>query len=168
MQMILTETDLAAMPTALRQSLLAYLEQCRKAVPPQAPRKRGKAGRVTVDGLVVLDRDQAMTLVRGVSFGHAMHGLHDLLKALSYEQDRDAPRPEHLARLLKLGDPRQLRRYFAAIKRGLARTTDDRAPLARYSRGTGTYLLDPTTRASLRGVFTQLARPGEGEEPLWA
>lgn len=167
MQVTLTESDLAAMPTALRQELLAYLERRRKAVPRAAGRRRGPAGHATID-LAVLDRDQAIALVRNVSFGHSLQGLHDLLKALSYEQDGDAPKPEQLARLLKVEDSRHLRRYFDAIKRLLKRTMDDTAPLARYSRRTGTYLVDPLTRASLREVFIQLARSGEGEEPLWA
>jgi hypothetical protein len=40
MQVILTATDLAAMPTALRQDLLAYLATRRKAAAPSGGRRR--------------------------------------------------------------------------------------------------------------------------------
>lgn len=168
MQVTLTASDLAAMPTALRQDLLAYLATRRKPA-PRGIARRGATGESAIfDGLAVLDRGQAIALVRNVSFGHELKGLHDLLAALSYEKDADAPGPEHLARLLKLDDPRRLRRYFDAIKRLLKQVVHDAAPITRYSRRSGTYLVHPITRASLREVFTQLARSGEGEEPPWA
>lgn len=169
MQLILTESDLAAMPSALRQDLLAYLTTRRKVLPPGAARRRrADAESARFDGLAVLDRGQAIALVRSVSFGRPLKGLHDLLEAFAYEKDGEAPGLERLARLLKVDDPRHLRRYFAAIKRLLKQVTRDAAPLARYSRRTGTYLVHPASRASLREVFAQLARSGEGEEPLWA
>lgn len=169
MQLTLTASDLAAMPTALRQDLLAYLATRRKALPAGARKRRGDdtAG-VGYEGLAVLDRDEAIALVREVSFGRELKGLHDLLEALSYEADGDAPGRDRLARLLSLDDTRHLRRYFEAVKRLLRRLTHDAAPLTRYSRRTGTYLVHPITRANLREVFAQLARSGEGEEPLWA
>jgi hypothetical protein len=168
MQMVLTASDLAAMPTALRQDLLAYLATRRKSAAPSAGRRRGTGESAQFDGLAVLDRDQAMVLVRQVSFGHKLKDLHDLLEALSYEKDGDAPSRERLARLLKLDGARHLRRYFEAIRRLLKRATKDAAPLLRYSRRSGTYLVHPITRASLREVFAGLAQPGEGEEPPWA
>jgi hypothetical protein len=70
--------------------------------------------------------------------------------------------------MLNVDDSRHLRPYFDAIKRLLKRVAHDAAPLARYSRQTGTYLVHPITRANLREVFAQLARSGESEEPLWA
>ncbi len=167
MQVVLSASDLAAMPTALRQELLAYLATRRKPTPRGAT-GLGAAKRAPFDGLAVLDRDQAMTLVRQVSFGRALKGLHDLLEAMSYEKNGEAPSSERLARLLKLDDPRHLRRYFDAIRRLLKQSTKDTAPLLRYSRRTGTYLVHPTTRASLRQVFAGLAQSGEGEEPPWA
>ena len=106
----------------------------------------------------MLDRSQAIVLVRGVSFGRQLKGLHDLLEAFSYERDGEAPGPERLARLLKVDDPRHLRRYFEAIKRLLKPVTHDTVPLARYSRRCRTYMVHPTTRASLREVFAQLGR----------
>lgn len=169
MQVILTATDLAAMPTALRQDLLAYLARRRKpAAPSGARRRRGEGESAKFDGLAVLDPGQAVALVRNVSFGRDLKGLHDMLEALGYDTDGKAPGPERLERLLKLDDRRHLRRYFDAIKRPLKQVTQDAAPLARYERRTGTYLVHPITRASLREVFTQLARSGEGEEPPWA
>lgn len=168
MQVILTATDLAAMPTALRQDLLAYLATRKPAAPSGARRRRADGESATFVDLAMLDRGQAVALVRNVSFGRELKGLHDLLEALAYDTDGEAPGPERLARLLKLDDRRHLRRYFEAIKRLLKPVIHDAAPLARYSRRTGTYLVHPITRASLREVFAQLARSGEGEEPPWA
>lgn len=168
MQVTLTASDLAAMPTALRQDLLDYLATRRRA-PASSSAGRLKVGqRAEFDGLAVLDRDQAIALVRNLSFGREWKGLHDLLETLAYEKDSDAPSPEHLARLLKLADTRHLRRYFEAIRRLLKQVMPDIAPLARYSRPNRTYLVHPMTRANLREVFAQLAQSGEGEEPPWA
>lgn len=151
MQLTLTASDLAVMPTALRQDLLAYLATRRKSSPPGAGRRRGEVVSEKPDGLAVLDSGQAIALIRNVSFGHKLKGLHDLLEALSYEGERDAPGPDRLARLLNVDDSGHLRRYFDAIKRLLKRVTHDAAPLARYSRQSGTYLVHPITRASLPG-----------------
>jgi hypothetical protein len=168
MQLILTASDLAAMPMALKQDLLAYIATRREGSPPGASRRRREAESEKLGGLAVLDSGQAIALIRTVSFGHKLKGLHDLLEALSYEEDGDAPRPDRLVQLLKLDDSGHLRRYFDAIKRLLKLVAHDAAPLVRYSRHSGTYLVHPITRANLREVFAQLARSGEGEEPLWA
>jgi len=165
MQVTLTASDLAAMPSSLRQDLFAYLAARRKG----GGRRQAAVGEgPTFQGLAVLDRATAIALVRDVSFGHELKGLHDLLEAFSYEDEGDAPGPERLVHLLKLDGARQLRRYFNAITRLLKRTTRQTAPLARYSRHSRTYVVHPTTRASLREVFAQLAQSGEGEEPPWA
>ena len=157
------------MPTALRQDLLAYLAARRKRAAPGAFMPRHAAAESGVfDGLAVLNRDQAVALVRNVSFGRELKGLHDLLEALAYEKEGDAPKPEGLGRLLKLDDRRQLRRYLAALKRVLKQVTGDIAPITRYSRRSGTYLVHPNTRGTLREVFAQVAQSGEGEEPPWA
>jgi hypothetical protein len=169
MQVILTASDLAAMPATLRQELLAYIATRRKpSASSGARQRRGRGEGGMFDGLAVLDRDQAISLVRSVSFGRKLRGLHDLLEALSYERDGDAPSPERLARVLKLDDKRHLRRYFGAVRRLLKQAARDILPMMRYSRRTGTYLVHPTTRARLREVFAQLARSGNGEEPPWA
>jgi hypothetical protein len=169
MQVILTASDLAAMPAALRQDLLAYLATRRKSsARGRGGEQRGSAGAAPFEGLAVLDRGQAMELVRDVSFGQKRRDLHDLLEALAYETDADAPVPDRLARLLHLDDTRHLRRYFDAIRRLLRQSTEQTAPLLRYSRGTRSYLVHPVTRGSLREVFAGLAKSGEGEEPPWA
>jgi hypothetical protein len=168
MQLTLTAADFTAMPTELRQDMLAYLATRRKGSPPGTRRQRGEVGSEKLDGLAVLDPGQAIALIRNVSFGHKLKGLHDLLEALSYEGDGDAPGPDRLVRLLKVDDSGHLRPYFDAIKRLLKLLAHNEAPLARYSRQTGTYLVHPITRTNLREVFAQLARSGEGEEPLWA
>ena len=165
MQVTLTASDLAAMPSALRQDLFTYLATRRKG----GGRRRAAVGEgTTFQGLAVLDRAAAIALVRNVSFGHELKGLHDLLEAFSYENNGDAPGPERLAHLLKLDAARQLRRYFNAITRLLKRTNGETAPLAQYSRHSRTYLVHPTTRTSLHEVFTQLAQSVDGEEPPWA
>ena len=168
MQLILTETDFAAMPPALRADLFSYLAMPGSVAPSGPTRRRTEAASVNFEGLAILDRDKIVALVRNVSFGHKLKGLHDLLAELSYENEADAPGPEHLRQLLKIEDPRHLRRYFEAIKRLLKQAADDTASLARYSNRTRTYIVHPLTRQSLREVFAQLASSGEGEEPLWA
>jgi len=165
MQVTLTASDLAAMPSALRQDLFAYLATRRKS---SGGRRPANGGGTAFEGLAVLDRARAVELVRNVSFGHELKGIHDILEAFSYQKDSDAPGPDRLARLLKLDEPQQLRRYFNAIRKLLRRTTGDTVPLARYSRRDRAYLVHPSTRASLREVFAQLAQSGEGEEPPWA
>jgi hypothetical protein len=107
-------------------------------------------------------------LLRNVSFGRKAKALHDLLEALAYSKDADAPEPAGLVRLLKLDDRRHLQRQFAAIRRLLRPVTNEAAPLARYSRSRAAYIVHPATRASLRNVLADLARSGEGEEPPWA
>lgn len=165
MQVTLTASDLAAMPSALRQDLFAYLAMRRKS---SSGRRPANGGGAAFEGLAVLDRARAIELIRNVSFGHELKGIHDILEAFSYQKDSDAPGPDRLARLLNLDEPRHLRRYFNAIKQLLRRTTGDTVPLARYSRRDRAYLVHPATRASLREVFAQLAQSGEGEEPPWA
>jgi hypothetical protein len=168
MQVVLTASDLAAMPTGLRQELLAYLATRRKLPLGGSVERRRASETAQFNGLAALDRDQALALVRDVSFGRKLKGLHDLLEALAYEKDGDAPGVDRLTRLLKLDDARHLRRYFAACRRLLKQVTREAAPITRYSRQTGTYLVHPTTRASLREVFATLTQSGEGEEPPWA
>jgi hypothetical protein len=165
MQVTLTASDLAAMPNALRQDLFTYLAMRRKG---GGKRQAAVAEGTTFQGLAVLDGATALALVRNVSFGHKLKGLHDLLETFSYDAEADAPGPERLVHLLKLDGARQLRRYFNAITRLLKRTTRETAPLARYSRHSRTYLVHPTSRASLREVFAQLVQSGVGEEPPWA
>ncbi len=169
MQVTLTASDLAAMPPTLRQEVLDYLATRRKAVPATLLRSRRQGAETPrFQGLAVLDRGQATALLRSVSFGRELKGLHDLLEALAYDKDADAPQPLGLMRLLKLDDRRGLQRYFAAIRRRMKSVTHGGAPLLRYSRRGDTYVVHPATRASLREVFAQLARSGEGEEPAWA
>lgn len=166
MQVILTASDLAAMPTALRQELVDYIATRRKAGSSGPGRHRAGEGAEDED-LVVLDREQAITLIRNLSFGREQKSLHDLLEVLAYEKESDAPNTEQLARSLRLDDTRRLRRYFDAIKLLQGRLGLGVAPLARYSRRSRAYLVHPITRATLREVFAQLAQSGEGEEPPW-
>jgi hypothetical protein len=164
MQVILTASDLSAMPAALRRDLLAYLATRRKP----SGESRSAEPRANFEGLAVLNRDQALKVVRSITFGRKLQGLHELLEILAYEQEGEAPGPDRLARSLKLDDKRHLRRYFNAIRRLLKEVTGEAAPLLLYSPQTRTYLVHPITRASLREVFAGLAQSGEGEEPPWA
>lgn len=165
MQVTVTAADLAAMPAGLRQELLDYLATRRKA---PFKRPRPSAGAPRFEGLAVLDRGQAIALLRSVSFGRELKGLHDLLEALAYDKDADAPKLLGLMRMLQLDHRRGLQRYFAAIRRRLKSVTRGGAPLLRYWRRGDAYLVHPATRASLREVLAQLAQSGEGEEPAWA
>ncbi len=117
MQLILTASDLAAMPMALKQDLLAYLATRRKGSPPGTSRRRGEAESEKLAGLAVLDSGQAIALIRNVSFGHRLKGLHDLLEALSYEKDGDAPGPDRLTRMLEVDE---LGAFAALLRRDQA------------------------------------------------
>jgi hypothetical protein len=172
MQLTLTASDLAAMPTALRQELIDYLATRRKGVAKAPARAQGRGSRETsagpYEGLAVLDRSQAIALLRAVSFGAEERGVHDLIEALAYGEEAQAPGSAHLAQTLELEDSRHLQRLLAAIRRRLRSVTRDVLPLVRYSRPSRTYIVHPRTRASLREVFAEMVRPEAGSEPPWA
>jgi len=169
MQLVLTASDLAAMPPMLRHELIDFMATRREARsrPSARQRRSGYAARA-VESLAALDLGQATTLVRSVSFGRGAQTLHDLLRALAYANDADAPRLEELLRLLSLDDRRELGRRLAAISRRATAATHRSAPIARYLPSRAAYVVHPTTRASLRDVFADLKRPKVSEEPPWA
>ena len=153
MRFVLTSADFEMMPTGLRRDLLQYL---------LSP-KPGAA-----EGITILKREQLLALIRNVSFGRRTRQLHDLVAALAYEKDSEAPTKEQLIAALGLANARQLQRNLAELSRLVKRVTGDRtAELARYSKATGSYVVLPVAREILRNLLNQLARSGEGEEPLW-
>ncbi len=79
MQVTLSASDFAAMPATLREDLLAYLATRRKTPPSGVRRRDRTVANGIFDGLAVLDRDQAVALIRDVSFGCSLKGLHELL-----------------------------------------------------------------------------------------
>lgn len=170
MQLTLTASDLAAMPAALRQALLDYVAARREGRPATQPRRlRPRSAGVSTKDLVTLNPREAGVLVRSVSFGRKARALHELLEALAYDKDADAPAPDALLARLNLDDRGELQRLFTAIKRLMGRASAQRAPLARYSRARRAYIVHPSTRANLREVFAGLAlRLAASEEPPWA
>jgi hypothetical protein len=155
MQIVLTDSDLAAMPAALRQELLARL----------LPGGTAEAAQVVArdeQGRAVLDEAQAFALVRHVSFGRRHRPLHDLLRVLAKEGAAAAP-----LRQLGIVEERQLQRRLQILDR-LAQllTRDRKVRLVAAVVGHG-FSVHPQTRLVLRDVFDRLDRSGTQEEALW-
>jgi hypothetical protein len=165
-QIILTTTDLETMPASLRRELLLFLAGSPSAAAGEAPAAERT---LPAKQLAILDQRQAIALIRSVSFGSSVRILRELLEALAYEKDSDAPAPAQLIKVLRLKDERQLQGHLNALARLVELATHDpSARLARHSRRKGVYVVEPLTREILRKEFSRLAQTGEGEEPLWA
>ena len=174
MQIVLTDTDIAAMPAELKRALWDYLAAVKPAI----------AGRMTQRGdfrhaeiataagagpaVLVLDRRQAIDLARELSFHKHGASLRKIMERLAYRAEADAPTPERLMRALKLKDKRKLQGHMNAIARAVERLTGDaEARLFVQRRDGGAYALHPASRQALAEVLTELARSGEHEEALW-
>jgi hypothetical protein len=119
------------------------------------------------DGLTVLDRRQAIALVRNVSFGRRNRPVHDLLEALS-AAGTEGIAGESLRTRLRLKDARQVRRLIDwATQLVQLVTHDERARLAQHSSDADVYSLHPITRENLHAIFARLGRSARGEAPLW-
>ena len=166
MRLTLTNADLLRMPSALRRDLLLFLASRQPGRVEAVAREA--VGAEALSGLVVLDRQQALALVRNVSFGRRAKVLRRLLEALAYDKESDAPTSEQLEAMLGVKDMRTLHRHLAAVARLVELVTHDPAArLVQYSQAERRYVAHPTTRDVLREVFARLARSGKGEEPLW-
>lgn len=177
MQIIITDNDLREMPNELRSSLLRYLagtaRQPREAgavsVGASAFRyapfdEKGAAGK---EAYVVLDRVQALGLLREVSFGRDQKALRTILKKLAYGKLAEAPTVQDIAKAVR-GSARNVQSHLKSITGIVRRLTGDQtANLYRLRSDLGTYELHPATRRALRQVMDELVHAGEGEEVLW-
>lgn len=160
MQITLTDGDLKRMPAWLRRDFLLFLalaDRTSRGVEPEP-----------AEQLAILDRAQALALIRNVSFGGGERVSHDLLRALAYEKDDEAPTVNQLISQLDLKNEQQLRDVLNGLTRLVRLVTHD--PAAQFARLSGPdrgFVVHPISRDILRNAFAILGRSGEQEEPLW-
>lgn len=155
MQLVLTQADLAAMPAGLREQLFLYLTGT-----PQAGDRDKARG-------VHLTREQAIALLREVSFHRAGARLRALLERLAYGDAAKPPARQRMIEALEEDAP-HLGRFLAALNRMTAKVTGQPGiKLCEYHKTTDTYSTDAATRALLRELFTTMKASGKQEEPLW-
>lgn len=154
MELVLTQADLDAMPAELRQELFLYL----------AGAGGGALGKT--EG-AVLSREQAIALLREVSFHRAGARLRAVLDRLAYS---DAARPPSKKRMTDaLGeDSVHLGGDLATLNRMTAKVMGyPGARLCKYDRTADAYTADAATREILRELLVTMKASGKLEEPLW-
>ncbi|HQT77906.1 MAG: hypothetical protein B7Z80_20855 [Rhodospirillales bacterium 20-64-7] len=155
MQLVLTQTDLDAMPAALREQLFSYLGGFLPG-----------GGHHAIE-TAELTRDQAIGLLREISFHRAGARLHTLLERLAYTDAAQPPTRERLARALE-ADGEHLGRYLGFLNRITAKVTGrPGARLYDHSKEADAYTVPEATRAVLREVLAAMKASGEQEEPPW-
>ena len=157
MELRLTQSDLDAMPTALRRDLFNYL-QLRCVRTSDAPADTGTS----------LGQREVAALLREISFDRLGAKLRKLLPDLAYEDGVKPPTREKLAQALAPAERPQVARYIAALNRLAVRAAKrSDAHLCRYQRRGAAYAVHPLTRQALRDLLPRLDHAGEHEEPLW-
>ncbi len=155
MELLLTQADLDRMPAALREQLFLYLAGVR------APAARGQ------ESGAQLDREQAVGLLREVSFDHAGDRLRALVERLV---SGDAARPPTRKRLMEAleEDSPHLARHMAALDRMTAKVTGrPGARLCAHDKSSDSYVMHAATRELVRDLLATLKASGRQEEPLW-
>jgi len=158
MELRLTQSDLDAMPEALRRDLFNYL-QVRCAQPGEAASDTGSS----------LGPAEVEALLREVSFHRLGTTLRKLLADLAYDEGAKPPTREKLAQALPPADRAQVGRYIAALNRLAVRAAKrSDVQLCLYHRRESAYTVHPLTRKALRDILPRIEHAGEHEEPLWA
>ncbi len=155
MELILTQADFDAMPMELRQQLFSYLAG------------NWPVGERHPAETAVLTREQAIALLREVSFHRAGAQLRVLLERLVHA---DAARPPTRARLAEVleDEGAHLGRYLGSLNRLTAKiTARPGARLYEHHKEADTYVLPERTREILRGLLATMKVSSKGEEPLW-
>jgi hypothetical protein len=157
MELRLTQSDLDAMPAALRRDLFNYLQA--HCVPPsEAAADTGSA----------LGRREMAALLREISFDRLGAKLRKLLPDLAYVEGAKPPNREKLAHALPAAERAQVGRYVATLNRLAARAAKrPDIQLCRYDRSGAAYRVHPATRQALRDLLPRLEHAGEHEEPLF-
>ena len=153
MELVLTQADFDAMPTKLRHELFVWLS-------------RGEAYDQAGEGLP-LNREQAIALLREVSFHPAGARLKALIDRLAYA---DTARPPSKRRLIEAlnEDGGRLGRYVATLNRLTSKVTGrPKARLCEYHKLTDGWSTHAATRAILRELLSTMKASGAREEPLW-
>ena len=155
MELLLTQADLDAMPSDLREQLFSYLA----GVWP--------AGEHHVPEVVVLTREQATAVLREVSFHRAGARLRLLLERLAYLDGSRPPSRERLIEILE-EEGEHLGRYLGSLNRITAKVTGrPGARLCEHDKEADTYAVQAATRKLLRELLTTTKASGRREEPLW-
>lgn len=155
MELVLTQADLDAMPAGLRDQLFLYLGGAWGA---------GRPGEA--EG-VQLSREQAIALLREVSFHRAGAHLRALIDRLAYG---DAAKPPSRVRMIEALEQEgaHLGRYLALLNRMTAKITGrPGVRLCEYHKGADNYVVRAQTREVLREVLATMKASAKGEEPLW-
>jgi hypothetical protein len=156
MQLVLTEVDLAKMPSDLRRDLLQFLGGTSGAPVGAEP------------GTTALSQTQATALLREVSFHRDGKALRSLIRPLAYRDDAEPPARQLLIDTLPEEARAAVGRHLATLNRLTARVLKRRdAKLWRHRRADDAYAVHPVTRKALRDLLPVLARSGKSEEPLW-
>ena len=165
MQIVLFESDIEAMPQKLRDALLDFLLQ-RNALPLLTKIRPQEAA--LAEGLVVLQRSQAIELVREVSFRPEGNALLAILRAFSRGKRVLGPSYNALGKSIGAGNKRLLDRHLDTLNQIAQKAAGTKAGrLWRHSASDRAYRVHPETRQVLSDVLDQLSRAGEHEEPLW-
>lgn len=155
MELVLTQADLDAMPAELRHRLFVHLGG------------GGGPGELDEGEAVPLSREQAIALVREVSFHRAGVHLRVLLDRLA---NGGVAKPPSRKRMIEaLGeDGAHLGRYLAMLNRITAKVTEHPdARLCEYQKAADAYTTHPATREILRELLVTMRASGKQEEALW-
>ena len=156
MELVLTDDDLERMPAELRHQLFLYLG--------------GTLGSDEGDKAAgaLLTRQQAIAVLREVSFHRDGDCLGTLLHRLAYN---DTAKPPSRKRLIAvLGDNgARLGRYVATLNRmGTKATGHKGIKLCQYHPENDTYTAHAATRRILRDLLAVTKASGKNEEPPWS
>jgi hypothetical protein len=155
MQLVLTEADLERMPAALRHQIFLYLG--RTLGPDECDTTEGAP----------LTRQQAIAVLREVSFHRSGACLRVLLDRLSYG---DAAKPPSQKRLTTaLGENgAHLGQHVGTLNRIAAKAAGRPSlKLCQYHEESDAYTAHPATRAVLRDLLAVIKASGKNEEPPW-
>ena len=169
MQIILSESDLDAMPAELQRSLLDFLLRAGAISKGAGPAENVISATTTVaDGLAVLSRRHAIDLVREASFQPEGRIMLGVLKAFARRKGGEGPTRDELANAAGLRTVRLLERHLGALERIIHKTTGNKTlKLWRYISAGGRFRVHPATQQVLREVLQELSHAGEHEEVLW-
>lgn len=157
MELRLTQSDLDAMPAALRRDLFNYL-QAHCIASSEAAAETGSA----------LGRREVAALLREISFDRHGAMLRKLLPDFAYDEGAKPPSRAKLAHALPAAERAKLGRYVGTLNRLAARAAKrPDIELCRYDRSGAAYCVHPATRQALRDLLPRLEHAGEHEEPLW-